>query len=136
MIVVSGLAGCDAFGASVASTLGGPTTARCSPLYAEAAAAREPGRVSRVLSLPVAAVRGIWRRCTPDECNVGMPRPLAMIKSFIPQRRPLTRLGNNECSAGIYKVERQPKAEQRSLKLFPLPVKEECAVGEDAFAYM
>ena len=90
---------------------------------------------ARVLGLPFAAVRGLWQRCTPDACSVGRPRPLEFLKSFIPQRRPLARLVRNECSEGIYKVERQPGS-GRQIKMFPFPrAKEECTI-EDAMDFM
>ena len=60
---------------------------------------------------------------------MGRPRPLEMLKSLIPRRRALARLSRNECSEGIYKVERLSK--QRQIKLYPLPrAKDECTIEE------
>ena len=88
----------------------------------------------RLLGMPANVVRGIWQRCTPDACTIGRPRPVAAvagaIKSMLPRRRPLARLGRNECSVGIYKVER--RSQGRHIVLFPFPrAKQECTV-EDA----
>ena len=83
------------------------------------------------MRLPVSLVRlpgAIWQRCTPDECSVGRPRPLQMLKSLLPRRRPLALLRNSECSEGIYKVERQ--GGKRLLRLFPVVPQEQCTMEE------
>ena len=91
---------------------------RCSPPQA--------GLVT-ILRMPVNMGRAIWQRCTPDECNLGRPRPLEMLKSLIPKRRPAAQLARNECTEGIYKVER--RAGERVLKLFPTK-REECSTAD------
>ena len=93
---------------------------------ATAAPQARPQRFLRALvRVPVA----IWQRCTPDLCTVGRPRPLELLKSFIPRRRPLALLKRAECSEGIYKVERKAGG-RRELKLFPLPEAKECTIEE------
>ena len=116
---------CDAFvlGAT-RSCLAAPAALRTPPTFAVATAkAPQQGPLRKIVNLPVA----IWRRCTPDECTVGRPRPLEFIKSFIPRRRPLARLRIGECSEGVYKVERT--AGKRVLKLFPTKPEESCELG-------
>jgi hypothetical protein len=77
----------------------------------------------RLLGMPT----GIWRRCNEYACTVGPPRPLQLLRNLIPRRRPLVRLGNNECSIGIYKVMRREGV--RHMVLFPLPrAQEECTM--------
>ena len=91
--------------------------------------------IRRVVSLPVTVPRAIWRRCTEEVCEVGRPRPLQFLKSLIPKRRPLVTVGRNECSVGIYKVERRDVdgAKQRVMVLYPLPrQQQQCASMEDA----
>ena len=87
----------------------------------------------RVVSLPFKPVRALWRRCTDDSCDVGRPRPIAFIKSLIPKQRPLYAAVKNECSEGIYKVERRDVdgAKQRVMVLYPMKVPQQCTV-EDA----
>lgn len=79
---------------------------------------------------------GVWRRCDDMLCRVGPPRPLLFIKSLIPKKRPLSKLGNNECSQGIYKVERATESKGRTMILAPMPrAKEVCSI-EDAMDLM
>ena len=98
---------------------------RCTPVDATATVA---GRgLRRIVSLPGAAVRSIWQRCTPDSCAVGVPRPIEWVRSLVPQRRPLSRLGHNECSSGVYKVERRES--ERLIRLYPVKrAADECTI--------
>jgi hypothetical protein len=103
--------------------------------------AKRPMTIARgIVGFPVLAVRSaggiasaVFRRCTEEACNIGRPRPIAFIMSFVPQRRPLAQLRHHECSEGIYKVARVDG--ERKMILFPLKPKDECSV-EDAMAFM
>ena len=54
---------------------------------------------------------------------------------MLPKRRPLATLFRNECSVGVYKVERRPGS-GRHIVLFTLPrAKDECTI-EDAMDLM
>ena len=103
---------------------------RCATPLATAVGAPSTPRIRQVLRLPLTAAQGVWNRCTPDECNLGRPRPLAFLKSLIPKRRPLSLIAHNECSVGVYKVERRNG--KRVIKMFPLQVQEQCT-AEEAF---
>ena len=85
-------------------------------------------RVLSIIRAPFAAVASVYRRCDDFACRVGPPRPIAFLKSFIPQKRPLVQCVNNECSLGVYKVQRV--GSERCLVLIPTRVKP-CSV-EDA----
>ena len=103
---------------------------RCATPLATAVGSTPVPRLRKVLGMPVNVVRGVWHRCTPDLCEVGRPRPLEILKSLIPRKRPLARLVHTECSEGTYKVERL--GGKRQMKLFPVkPARQECST-EDA----
>ena len=60
----------------------------------------------RAIRLPWVAIIAVWRRCNEEMCTIGRPRLLLWLRALVPRKRPLSRLRNNECSEGIYKVNR------------------------------
>ena len=108
---------------------------RFSPAAAPAPAARCAAPAAVALRPRLAqSVRRIWARCTDEVCAIG-PAPIRWLQHGMVlvarpfKKRPLAKLGKNECSAGIYKVARVDGV--RQWLLVPLPsTKDECSIED------
>jgi len=104
-----------------ASPLAAPVSRCCSPV----ATIQFRPRLS-------AAMRNVWSRCTSEVCFVS-PAPVRWVRQGMAlaarpfRKRPVTKLANNECSIGVYKVARIDG--KRQWILTPLRAQDECSVS-------